>query len=78
MMGIVDGTVPLPVPPGETGATTATNHMVNRVESDGFKTKQKPTLGVLEQLIEEGGYTIGSLLFTTVEESISYRHRHFP
>ena len=56
----------------------ATNHMVTRAEFDGSKADHKRTLGVLKQLIEGGGYTIRSLTFTTVEDSILYCHCHFP
>ena len=51
--------------------------MVTRAESDGFKEDQKHTLAVLKKLIDGSGYTIGSLMFTTVEDLISYCHRHF-
>ena len=33
---------------------------------------------LLKQEIGGGGYTIGSLLFTTLDESVSYCHLHFP
>ena len=72
MMGIVNGTIPFSVPPKGTGAT------VTWAESDGFKAEQKRMLRVLEQLIEGGGYTIGSLTFTTVGDLVSYCHHHFP
>ena len=71
-MGIVDGFIPLSVPPGETGPT------VTWLDFDGYKAEQKRMVGVIKQLIEGGGYMIGSLMFTTVEDSVSYYHRYFP
>ena len=35
-------------------------------------------LGVLEQPIEGGGNTIGSLTSTTVKDLVSYYHHYFP
>ena len=35
-------------------------------------------LAILGQKIKGGGYTIGLLTFTTLEESVTYCLRHFP
>ena len=45
---------------------------ITQADLEGYKTDQKRTLGILAQKIEGGGYTIGSLTFTTLEESVLY------
>ena len=45
---------------------------------DRYKAMQKREMAILEQEIGGGGFTIGSLVFTTLQDSISYCGRHFP
>ena len=60
------------------GLATGTTGAVTRAEFNGYKAKQEQALALLKQEMGGGGYTIGSLLFTTLEESTSYCNLYFP
>ena len=69
-MGIVNGSIPVA---GRQGSgSLGTTGTVTRTDFESYKAEQKCTLSILVQKIEGGGYTIGSLMFTTLKESVSY------
>ena len=76
MLEIVKGTIPVAGRSADSGADTA--GVVTQSAFDGYKAEQKRELAVLEQEIGGGGFTICSLDFTTLEDSISYCGRHSP
>ena len=52
---------------------TSGGSMITCVQFHTYEVEQKHTLAILEQQwVEEGDYTIGSLTFTTIKDSVSY------
>ena len=64
MLEIIKGTIPIAVRSADSWAGTA--GVVIQAAFDGYKTEQKRELVVLEQEVGDGGFTIGSLDFTTL------------
>ena len=57
---------------------TTGDPVVTRAEFDTYNVEQKRTLAIIKQHVEGGGYTIRSLTFITIEDSVSYSHHNFP
>ena len=79
MLDIINGKIPIrgqAAGSGKLDLTTAAP--LTQAAFRTYQEEQKKELAMLKQEIGGGGYTIGSDLFTTLEESVSYCHKHFP
>ena len=70
MMSIVGGSIQVA---GHKNGHLGTAGLVTRADFKGYKAVNKHTLAILAQKIEGDRYTIGSLPFTTKEESVLHR-----
>ena len=79
MLDIINGKIPIlsrATGPDRNDLSTAA--ALTQADFRTYQVEQKKELAMLKQEIGGGGYTIGSLLFTTLDESVSYCHKHFP
>ena len=76
MIGIVNGKIPIIYL--ASGLDAGTTGGVTGAEFNGHKLEQERELALLKHEICGEGYTIGSLLFTALEESTSYCNLYFP